>query len=36
MVFGELLPESTALWKNTVPALAAVVGILVGMVIVYG
>ena len=35
-VFGELLPESAALWKNRAPALAAVAGILVGMVIVYG
>ena len=36
VVFGELLPESAALWKNRVPALAAVAGILVGMMIVYG
>ena len=36
VVFGELLPESAALWKNRAPALAAVAGILVGMVIVYG
>ena len=36
VVFGELLPESAALWKNRAPALAAVTGILVGMMIVYG
>ena len=36
VVFGELLPESTVLWRNRVPALAAVAGILVGMMIVYG
>lgn len=36
VVFGELLPESAALWKNRAPALAAVAGLLVGMVIVYG
>ena len=36
VVFGELLPESAALWRNRVPALAAVAGILVGMMIVYG
>ena len=36
VVFGELLPESTVLWRNRAPALAAVAGILVGMMIVYG
>ena len=36
VVFGELLPESAALWRNRASALAAVAGILVGMMIVYG
>lgn len=33
VVFGELLPEAVLLWKSRVPALAAVMGIIVGMVI---
>lgn len=33
VVFGELLPEAVLLWKSRLPALAAVVGIIVGMVI---
>ena len=33
VVFGELLPEAAGLWKSKLPALAAVVGILVGMLI---
>ena len=36
VVCFDLLPESAALWRNRVPALAAVAGILVGMMIVYG
>ena len=36
VVFGELLPESAALWRSRVPALAVVLGMIVGMVIVYG
>ena len=36
VVFGELLPESAALWRSRLPALAAVLGMLAGMVIVYG
>ena len=35
VVFGELLPESNLMWKSRVPALAAVTGMMVGMVIVY-
>lgn len=35
VVFGELLPESTALWKGRLPALAAVLGVLAGLCIVY-
>lgn len=33
VVFGELLPEAAGLWQSKVPAVAAVAGILVGMVI---
>lgn len=33
VVFGELLPESTALWQSDAPALAAVAGILTGLCI---
>ena len=35
VVFGELLPESAALWRGNVPSLAAVLGMITGMVIVY-
>lgn len=35
VVFGELLPESAALWRGNAPSLAAVLGIITGMVIVY-
>lgn len=31
VVFGELLPEAAALWRGKLPALAAVLGVLVGM-----
>ena len=34
VVFGELLPEANGLWRSRAPALAAVVGILVGMLVV--
>lgn len=33
VVFGELLPEAAGLWQSKTPAVAAVAGILVGMVI---
>ena len=36
VVFGELLPESAALWRGNAPALAAVAGILAGLAAVYG
>lgn len=35
VVFGELLPESSSMWRSKAPALAAVLGIITGMVIVY-
>lgn len=36
VVFGELLPEAAELWRSRLPALAAVVGIVVGMGIARG
>ena len=36
VVFGELLPESVKLWQSRLPALAAVLGIILGMVITLG
>ena len=35
VVFGELLPEAARMWRGRAPAVAAVLGIIVGMVIVY-
>lgn len=35
VVFGELLPEAAALWDSKLPSLAAVVGMTVGMGIVF-
>ena len=35
VVFGELLPEAFALWKSRLPALSAIIGMMVGMMIVY-
>lgn len=35
VVFGELLPESFLMWKSKAPALFAVIGILVGCVLVH-
>lgn len=35
VVFGELLPEAARMWRGRAPAAAAVLGIIVGMVIVY-
>lgn len=34
VVFGELLPEAVLLWRSRLPALAAVAGMITGMVIV--
>lgn len=35
VVFGELLPEAALMWRSKAPALAAVLGMITGMVIVY-
>lgn len=36
VVFGELLPEALELWRSRAPALAAVTGVVTGLVMVYG
>ena len=36
VVFAELLPEAVQLWRSRLPALAAVLGMIVGMVITLG
>ena len=35
VVFGELLPESILMWQSKLPAAAAVIGMLTGVVIIY-
>ncbi|MGN1419625.1 MAG: ZIP family metal transporter [Acutalibacteraceae bacterium] len=35
VVFGELLPESILIWKSKLPAFATLVGMMVGLVIIY-
>lgn len=35
VVFGELLPEALTLWQSRMPALAAVLGIVTGLMVVY-
>ena len=35
VVFGELLPEAARMWRSRLPALAAIAGILTGLLIVY-
>ena len=35
VVFGELLPESILMWRSNLPAAAAIVGMLTGLVIIY-
>ena len=36
VVFAELLPEAAELWQSRLPALAAVLGMIVGMAITLG
>ena len=36
VVFAELLPEAVGLWQSKLPALAVVLGMIVGMVITLG
>ena len=35
VVFGELLPEAILMWRSKLPAIATMVGILLGMIIIY-
>ena len=35
VVFGELLPESILMWRSKFPAFAMLIGLLVGMVIIF-
>lgn len=35
VVFGELLPESILMWRSKLPAFAVLVGILVGLLVIY-
>ncbi len=35
VVFGELLPESILMWRSKMPAVAVLVGMVVGLVIIY-
>ncbi len=35
VVFGELLPESILMWRSKLPAFAVLVGILVGLIVIY-
>ncbi len=35
VVFGELLPESYLMWKSKLPAAAAIVGMLTGLIMIY-
>ncbi len=35
VVFGELLPESILMWRSKLPAFAVLIGILVGLIVIY-
>ena len=35
VVFGELLPEAILMWRSKVPAFATLVGMLVGLLIIF-
>jgi len=35
VVFGELLPEAILMWRSKLPALAAIVGMMTGLLIIY-
>jgi ZIP family zinc transporter len=35
VVFGELLPESILMWKSKLPAIAVLVGMILGLIIIY-
>lgn len=35
VVFGELLPEAILMWRSKLPALATVIGVMVGLMLIY-
>ena len=35
VVMGELMPEAILMWRSKMPAMASLVGIIVGIVILY-
>ena len=35
VVFGELLPEAILMWRSKMPALATMIGVAVGLLIIY-
>lgn len=35
VIFGELLPEAILMWKSKLPALAAILGVIVGFILVF-
>jgi ZIP family zinc transporter len=35
VVYGELLPESILMWKSKMPAAAVILGMLLGLIIIY-
>ena len=35
VVFGELLPEAILMWRSKVPAFGMLVGVLVGMIMIF-
>ena len=35
VVFGELLPESILMWRSKLPAMMVIMGLLVGLIIIY-
>jgi ZIP family zinc transporter len=35
VVFGELLPESILMWRSKLPALATIIGMMTGLMIIY-
>jgi ZIP family zinc transporter len=36
VVFGELLPESILMWRSKLPAASMIIGVLLGLVLIYG
>ena len=36
VVFGELLPEAILMWRSKLPAFATIIGMLAGLLIIFG